>query len=135
MTDTGDVAGPQLRAMGVERWRVLPGWAVFLASAAGFWVVGFLPWIVAGMRLEVSSAWVRFDTREDPLVALPFTEYSVTTLFVSSVIGGCAALAVTRLAASSVRRPRLIGAAGAALAMVASLAQTLATVRPVMAQT
>lgn len=133
--DTREMEDVETRVTELARWRVLPGWGVLLASAAAFWVVGFLPWIIEGMHLEVSSAWVRFDTLEGPLVALPFTEYSVTTLFISSVIGGCAALAVTRLAAPSVGHPRLLGAAGAALAVVASLAQTLATVRPVMAQT
>lgn len=115
------------------RWRALPRWAVVLVGAVAFWVVGFLPWIVEGMHLETSSAWPWFPTLEGPLVAMPFGEYAFPTLFVGCVIGGTAALAVSRLAAPAVTRPRALAASGALLALVAALAQTVLTVRPALA--
>ena len=118
-----------------DRWRVLPGWAVLVASAVAFWVVGFLPWIVEGMHLEISSAWPRFDTIEGPLVALPFGEYAFPALFVSGVVGGTAALAVSRFAVPEVTHARVIAGVGAMLALVISLAQTLLTVRPAFVAT
>ncbi|KGN31522.1 hypothetical protein N802_03905 [Knoellia sinensis KCTC 19936] len=113
--------------------RVLPGWAVFVLSASAFWVVGFLPWIVGGMRLPSSPAWPTFPPNSTPLVVLPFGEYQVLQLFVSSVIGGTAALVVARLSHPHVRHPRLIAAFGAVVALVVSVTQTLLPIRPALA--
>lgn len=119
----------------LEAVRALPAWAVLVGSAVVFWVVGFLPWIVEGMHLNVSSAWARFDTILGPLVALPFNEYAIPELFVSCVIGGTAALAVSRLAAPEVVHPRLVAGCGAAIALFTSLGQTYFTIRPGLADT
>lgn len=119
----------------VEVLRALPAWAVLVVAAVAFWVVGFLPWIVSGTHLEVSSAWARFDTILGPVVMLPFNEYAISELFVGCVIGGTAALAVSRLAAPEVAHPRLIASCGAAIALITSLGQTYFTVRPGLADT
>lgn len=135
LTQVGGDSTVPYRAPSRNSRHLLPAWAVLVASAVAFWVVGFLPWIVEGMHLQVSSAWPRFDTILGPVVALPFNEYAFTALFVSSVIGGTAALAVSRLAASDVAHPRLVASGGAAIALVTSLAQTFFTVRPALADT
>lgn len=129
MTDVG------ARSMTLDRVRVLPGWAVLVVSAVTFWGVGFLPWIVEGMHLEVSSGWARFDTIRGPVVALPFGEYAFATLLVSCVIGGTAALAVSRAASPGVRHPRGLAATGAFASLLSALAHTFFTVRPGLAQT
>lgn len=118
-----------------ERWRVLPGWALLVAAAAAYCGVGFLPWIAEGLHLTSSPAWPNTSTVEGPRVALPFGEDTFPSLLVSSVVGGTAALCVSRLAAPGVRRGRLLAAAGGAIGLLAALAQTYATVRPAMAQT
>ena len=128
MTDSGETAMTQ-------RWQALPGWALLAGAAVAYWVVGFLPWIIEGLDLTSSSAWPNTYTVEGPRVALPFGEDAFPALFVSSVVGGTAALAVSRLAGPGVHRRRLIAAAGGAIAVLAGLAQTYATVRPAMADT
>lgn len=133
-SEAGEPGNPGATVV-ANRWRVLPGWAVFLASGVAFWVVGYLPWIAEGMHVEVSSAWPRFDTLKGPVVGLPFGEYAFQALLVGGVIGGTAALAVSRLASPGVRHPRAIAATGAVIALVAALGQTLATVRPALVDT
>ncbi|WP_040883839.1 hypothetical protein [Janibacter sp. HTCC2649] len=140
MTQVGNTSeagqpGKSGASVGADRWRVLPGWAVFVASGVAFWVVGYLPWIVEGMHVEVSSAWPRFDTLKGPVVGLPFGEYAFQALLVGGVIGGAAALAVSRLASPGVRFPRAIASTGAVIALVAALGQTLVTVRPALVDT
>lgn len=117
------------------RWRILPGWAVVLGATAALWVVGFLPWVVEGLRLPSSAAWPGIRTIEGPRVALPFGEQGVTTLLVSGVVGGTASLCVSLLAAPRVTRARVLAAAGGAMGLLAALAQTWATVRPGLART
>lgn len=120
--------------MACGRWRVLPGWAVLPLAAAVWWVVGFLPWIVEGMHLS-SSAWPMTLTLEGPVAALPFSEFGFPTLLVCGVIGGTAALAVSRLAAPGVSHPRLLAATGGVVAVLASLAQTWRAIEPAKAET
>lgn len=127
MTESGG------QAMERVRWRVLPAWAVVVLSAVAFWIVGFLPWVTSGLHLDVSSAWPNHDTVDTPRVALPFGEYQFPALFVGGVIGGAAALGVSRLAGPGVARPRLLAAAGATLALAGALAQTLLTVSSALA--
>lgn len=127
MTDSGE------QGMEQHRWRVLPAWGVLVAGAVAYWLVGHLPWIVEGMRLDVSPAWPDRETVEMPRVAMPFGEYQFQALLVQGVAGGTAALAVSRLAGSSVGRPRVLAAGGALAALVVALAQTLLTVRPALA--
>ncbi|AKU15032.1 hypothetical protein [Luteipulveratus mongoliensis] len=118
MTDTGDSTMPHAH----ER---LPAWAVFPVAALLSWVIGALPWIVSGMRLEISDAWPDFLPGHTPRVALPFGEYAVQPLLTVGVIGGAAAMAASLLARPSVRHPRVLAAAGASVGLLVALWQTV----------
>ncbi|KGN37784.1 hypothetical protein N803_12050 [Knoellia subterranea KCTC 19937] len=135
--DEIDASAPETTVLGpgspARPWQALPGWAVFVLAGAAWWLVGFLPWIVEGLHVDSSSAWPNFYTVDTPRVALPFGEYQFPALLTSSIIGGVAALAVARLGAATVARPRLLAAGGAIVAMTVALGQTLLTVTPGLA--
>lgn len=115
--------------LGLPRALAVAGLAAFT-----FWFVGALAWITEGMQLPVSSAWPGFNAAHTPRVALPFGEYEVPNLVTAGLIGGIAAVLVSRMPAlvpPALRRPaRLPAAIGGALGLAATLAQTWTAVLP-----
>ncbi|MEZ2371166.1 hypothetical protein [Arthrobacter sp. RCC_34] len=109
----------------------LPDWACFLLGVVCA-LVGLLPWLVQGMRLPLQNLWSDAASPDAmPLVALPFSQYSLILLVSLMVTGSALAGLLLRRAA----RPRR--AAGFVLAWVglllvqgAATAQTASEVRP-----
>jgi hypothetical protein len=102
-----------------------------LVGAVTWWVVGALPFLLAGLRLPPQNLWDTEQLPETmPLVALPFSQYSITLLVAIGVVGGVAS-ALTGLAAPREQRQHAVLAAlaGAALAAAVALAQTSTVVR------
>ena len=116
-----------------HRAQRLGGWAVFGPAALTAWVVGALPWIVSGLRLEISEAWPSLPPGGTPRVALPFGEYAFQPLVVVGVIGGAAAVGVSLLARRGTSRPRLIAAGGGLLGLTVALVQTVLVVKGALA--
>jgi hypothetical protein len=102
-----------------------------LVGAVTWWVVGALPFLLAGLRLPPQNLWDTEQLPETmPLVALPFSQYSITLLVAIGVVGAVAS-ALTGLAAPREQRQHAVLAAlaGAALAAAVALAQTSTVVR------
>lgn len=97
-----------------------------IIGAVTWWVVGALPFLLAGLRLPPQNLWDTEQLPETmPHVALPFSQYSITLLVAMGVVGGVSA-ALTGLAAPREQRRRAVRAAlaGATLAAAVALAQT-----------
>jgi hypothetical protein len=95
-----------------------------LVGALAWWVVGALPWVARGLRLPVQNLWAT-DQQPDtmPLVALPFSQYSLSLLLAVTVVGGVAA-ALTSLIRPDQSHARRAAVAGGALAAVIAITQT-----------
>lgn len=115
--------------LGVPRALAVAGLAALTS-----WFVGALAWIVEGLQLPISSAWPGFNAAHTPRVALPFGEYEVPNLVTAGLIGGMAAVLISRvpgLVSPALRHPaRLPAAIGGALGLAAALAQTWTAVLP-----
>lgn len=116
-------------------WRAL---AVFTVGMLTFWVVGYLPWIVGGMRLPISSAWPTVGPDSTPLVALPWGEYELWSLLTGGVIGGIAAILTSRLwrPAADIRRGTVfLASLGATIGACAALGWNAVTLAQRISQT
>jgi len=109
----------------------LPNWACFVLGVVCA-VVGLLPWLVQGMRLPLQNLWSGSVSADSmPLVALPFSQYSLILLVSLMVTGSALAGVLLR----SVGRPRrregvLLAGAGLLLVQGAATAQTASEVLP-----
>ena len=78
--------------------RALSPWA-WLGIGAGAAAIGFLPWIITGMRLPLQNLWDLPTLPEDmPIVLLPFSQYSITLVAGILVVGSALAGIVARVA-------------------------------------
>jgi hypothetical protein len=95
-----------------------------LVGALVWWVVGALPWVVRGLRLPLQNLWGTDQRPEEmPLVALPFSQYSLALLLAVTVVGGVAA-ALTSLIRPDPPAARRAAVAGGALAAIVAITQT-----------
>lgn len=134
--DPGDGAGDEgRRGTGIRRLSV---WALLGVSALAFWAIGCLPWIVDGLQLPPSQAWGQEPSqaavRSAHKVALPISEYALSTLLVLTVLGGCAAVLVARFAAPWVRWPRAMAALGGLLGAAACALQSRAVAHSLLVE-
>lgn len=104
--------------------------AVALAIGAGSVVIGFLPWLITGMRLPLQNLWAE-GTLPDamPLALLPFSQYALTAiagiLIMSAVPAG---LALRMLRPRAPRFGLLLALAVVLVLQVVAVAQTAAVV-------
>ncbi|WFR82727.1 hypothetical protein [Arthrobacter sp. Y-9] len=123
-TDTAPALRPRTRTG-------LPDWAGFVLGVVCA-LVGLLPWLLQGMRLPLQNLWAdEVSPDAMPLVALPFSQYSLV-LLVSLIVTGSA---LAGLLLRSVGRPRrargfVLAWAGLLLVQGAATAQTASAVRP-----
>lgn len=95
-----------------------------LVAALAWWLVGALPWVVRGLRLPLQNLWGTDQAPDSmPLVALPFSQYSLALLLAITVVGGVAA-ALTSLIRPDRPRARRAAVAGGALAAAIAITQT-----------
>jgi hypothetical protein len=65
----------------------LAAWT-WLGIGAGAAAVGFLPWLITGLRLPLQNLWATSPLPGDmPIALLPFSQYSVTLVAAIMVIG------------------------------------------------
>jgi hypothetical protein len=114
---------------------VLPWVAAALIGAGVAWVLGALPWLVDGMRLPISSGWPALAPEDEVRVALPFGEYHLVDMLVFTAVGGAVGVVAARVpkALSPASLTGWAGATGALLGLGLAMAQTLRTVRPLLA--
>ena len=114
---------------------VLPWVAAALTGAGVAWLVGALPWLVDGMLLPISSGWPGLTPEDEVRVALPFGEYHLMDMLVFTLVGGAAGVIAARVPRAFGRASLTgwAGAAGALLGLAVAMAQTLRTVRPMLA--
>ena len=109
--------------------RPTPAWAAFLAGAVAG-VVGLAPWLIGGARLPLQNLWEGGIPAEAPVVLLPFSQYTVTSIFALLVVAGALAGVATRALVSrgGGRRPALWVGGGLLVAQVLAGVQTVAVV-------
>ncbi len=103
-----------------------------LSAGLAAWLIGALPWIVDGLLLPISSAWPSVTASDEVRVALPFGEYQLTGILVTTFIGGAVASPVARLA-SRRTAPAWVGVLGALFGLGGALVHTLLVVLPLVA--
>jgi len=121
-TDTATALRPRTRSG-------LPDWACFLTGVASA-LFGMLPWMLQGMRLPLQNLWAESVPPDAmPLVALPFSQYSLVLLFAMIVTASALAGLLLRGPCRPRRARGLILAwAGLLLVQGAATAQTAQTV-------
>lgn len=109
--------------------RPVPPWAAGLAGA-GIAVVGLLPWLIGGARLPLQNLWEGGIPAEAPVVLLPFSQYSVTSIFALLVLAGAVAGIAARVlvARAGTRAPALWMGGGLVGVQVAAAVQSVAVV-------
>jgi len=109
--------------------RVL-GPGVWLVVGVGAAAVGFLPWIITGMRLPLQNLWDSPTPPEDmPIGLLPFSQYSITLIAGILVVGSALAGLVARAAHRRRDRRRLLAlVAGTLGVQVVAIAYTATVV-------
>ena len=109
--------------------RPLSPW-IWLAIGVGAAVIGFLPWIITGMRLPLQNLWGTATPPDDmPIGLLPFSQYSITLIAGILIVGAAGAGIVAR----SMRRRQQRGGfvaliAGVLGVQVVAIAETSAVV-------
>ena len=86
--DWPQVEEPETSTERGPRWTGLAPWALIPLAAAVWWVVGFLPWILDGMRIDLDGS---------PLAALPLTSGNLSVLVVGGGVGGLVSGLLVRL--------------------------------------
>jgi hypothetical protein len=109
--------------------RPAPAWAAFLAGAVAG-VVGLTPWLIGGARLPVQNLWDGGIPAEAPVVLLPFSQYTVTSIFALLVVAGAVAgVAARALVSRGGGRGRALWVGGGLLVVqVFAAVQTVAVV-------
>ncbi len=80
-------------------------WWIWVAIGIGSAIIGWLPWLITGMRLPLQNLWAIEATPESmPIVLLPFSQYAITLLFGLIVTGSAVAGVSAR--ATKHRQPR-----------------------------
>lgn len=104
-------------------------WAWFLLGIASA-VVGLLPWLIHGMRLPLQNLWASPVTADtSPIVMLPFSQYSLTTIAALLVAGGAiAGFASRALPGDRAVRHRVPLLLGVLLVQAVAVGQTAAVV-------
>jgi hypothetical protein len=108
--------------------RISPWVAVGIGVGAA--VVGFLPWIVGGMRLPLQNLWDTATLPDDmPVTLLPFSQYALTSITGILVVGAAAAgLALRMLRHCAPRFGTLLALGVVVLLQVVAVVQTTAVV-------
>jgi len=109
--------------------RPAPPWAELLAGAVAA-VVGLGPWLIGGARLPLQNLWEGGIPAEAPVVLLPFSQYTVTSIFALLVVGGALAGVAARALVSrgDGRGPALRVGGGLLAVQVFAAVQTVAVV-------
>jgi hypothetical protein len=106
-------------------------WQLLLVGM-GAALLGLLPWLLTGMRLPLQNLWATDTLPDDmPLVLLPFSQYSLSTIASLLVVGAAAGgLAGRILRARTPARGFALLFFGVLLVDVVAVAQSAATVGP-----
>lgn len=92
-------AGPPDAAGAQNGARPVPPWAELLAGAVAA-VFGLGPWLVGGARLPLQNLWEGGIPAVAPVALLPFSQYTVTSIFALLVVGGAVAGLAARVLVS-----------------------------------
>lgn len=109
--------------------RPVPPWAELLAGAVAA-VFGLGPWLIGGARLPLQNLWEGGIPAVAPVALLPFSQYTVTSIFALLVVGGAVAgIAARALTSRSGARGSVLRVGGGLLAVqLLAAVQTVAVV-------